>query len=43
MCHLWPGITPFNVFDLRYGVWLMFAAEADAWSKQQKEAAKSNG
>lgn len=40
VCHLWPGITPFNVWNLRYGVWLMFADAADDWSKQQKEASR---
>lgn len=41
MCHLWPGLTPFNVWDLRYDVWLMFAAQADAWTKEQKEASRN--
>jgi len=41
VCHLWPGITPLNVWNLQYPVWLMFAAQADAWAKEQKEASRN--
>lgn len=39
VCHLWPGITPWNVWSLPLRQWLMFAAEADEWvrSRQQQE------
>ena len=26
--HHWPGITPFNVWDLPYEVWLLYVAAA---------------
>jgi hypothetical protein len=32
-------LTPFNVWDLRYDVWLMFAAQADDWKKQKEASA----
>jgi len=35
---VWPGITPLNVWELTLDVWLMFAAAADQWNEQQKEA-----
>ena len=40
MCHLWPGITPFNVFALPYDVWVGFAKAADDYNKNAKEAAR---
>jgi hypothetical protein len=39
--HVWPGITPFNVWDLRVDVWLMYAAAADDYNQKMREA--SNG
>lgn len=38
VCHVWPGITPFNVWDLSLVVWESFAAAADEWVKNRKEA-----
>lgn len=29
VCHLWPGITPFNVWNLDIELWLTFAEAAD--------------
>jgi len=37
--HVWPGITPFNVWDLPMGVWLRYARAADEWVESRKEAA----
>lgn len=39
VCHVWPGITPLNVWELTLDVWLMFAAAADDWAEQQKKEA----
>ena len=36
-CHVWPGITPFNVWDLSVEDWLMFAHAADQWVADRKE------
>jgi hypothetical protein len=38
VCHVWPGITPLNVWDLTFEVWLMFAHAADEWVEARKEA-----
>lgn len=27
--RVWPGITPFNVFDLPTGLWMRYAHAAD--------------
>lgn len=35
--HVWPGITPFNVYDLTLDVWLRFSAAADSWVANRKE------
>lgn len=40
LCHVWPGITPMNVWDLTWRQWLMFSAATDEWIKARKEAAK---
>lgn len=29
--HVWPGITPFNVFGLSLGEWVLFRRAADEW------------
>lgn len=44
VCHLWPGIVPHrnspnSVWNLAWGDWVMFAYAADAYDKQQQEAA----
>jgi len=36
VCHVWPGITPFNVWDLPLRQWLMFAHAADQWTKDRE-------
>lgn len=37
--HVWPGITPMNVWDMPYYLWCKFAEAADEWVKaRQKEA-----
>jgi hypothetical protein len=42
--HLWPGISPHgdqvptSVWNLPYGVWLMYAADADEYVKSSKGA-----
>jgi len=40
VCHVWPGITPLNVWELPLPTWLRFAAEGDAWRKAQESNAK---
>ena len=40
MSHVWPGITPLNVWDLGYTMWVKFVIQAEAWEKAQAEAAK---
>jgi len=35
---VWPGITPFNVWALPLPTWLRFAADADAWVKNNQPA-----
>ena len=42
ICHLFPSISPFNVFDLQVDVWLMFARAADEYSESVKESS-ANG
>jgi hypothetical protein len=37
VCHLWPAISPWNVFDLEVDVWLMFARAADDYNKSMKD------
>ncbi len=36
VCHLWPGLTPFNVWDLPVYQWRGFRVEADRWIEAQK-------
>ncbi|WP_281269632.1 hypothetical protein [Arthrobacter silvisoli] len=38
MSHVWPGITPLNVYDLTYTMWIKFVLNAQAWEKAQAEA-----
>lgn len=33
--HWWPGITPFNVYDLRLGLWAAYAETHDAWLRRE--------
>ncbi len=37
--HVWPGITPFNVWWLPLDVWLMYAQAADQWSEERRREA----
>jgi hypothetical protein len=32
---MWPGITPWSVWDLSWGDWLVFANAADEWAKSR--------
>lgn len=34
ICHYFPGITPWTVWNLTVGEWALFAAQADAWAKK---------
>jgi hypothetical protein len=37
--HVWPGITPLNVWQLQVREWLMYAQGADDWTAaKQKES-----
>jgi hypothetical protein len=38
VCHVWPGITPFNVFQLPYDMWVGFAKAADDYEREMKES-----
>lgn len=40
MAHVWPGITPLNVWELRYDMWLRFVGAAKAWEEDNKKRAK---
>ena len=33
--HVWPGITPFNVWDLTLRLWMRFAHAADRWQEDR--------
>ncbi len=41
VCHVWPGLTPFNVWDLPYDTWVSFAHAADDWIEQRRKGASS--
>ena len=36
LCHVWPSLTPWNVWDLQWRDWILFAAAADSWIDAQK-------
>lgn len=36
VCHVWPGITPFNVMQMPLRQWLMFSRAADQWAKDRE-------
>jgi len=37
--HVWPGITPMNVWDMAYDFWCHFASAAEEWrTAREKEA-----
>lgn len=40
MSHLWPSISPFNVWQLDLPVWLLYADACDAYVKQMREASR---
>lgn len=35
--HVWPGITPWSVWDLAWCDWLMYARASDEWVKARTE------
>jgi len=37
LCHVWPSLSPWNVWDLAWRDWILFAAAADAWVQSRKE------
>ncbi|WP_279387567.1 hypothetical protein [Nocardioides jejuensis] len=41
ICEVWPGITPWSIWDLTYGMWIGFAASADAVIEERRKAAKA--
>lgn len=43
LCHVWPGLTPWNVWGLAWCDWLIFAATADEWVKQRNDKGGSRG
>lgn len=38
VCHVWPSLSPFNVWDLPLRQWAMFARAADEWVRARKES-----
>ena len=38
LCHVWPSLSPWNVWDLAWRDWVLFAAAADAWVESRKES-----
>lgn len=40
LCHLFGGITPFNVFDLELRHYVAFANAVDNYHKQNSEASR---
>lgn len=30
--HVWPGLTPFNIYDLTLDMWLRYSKAADLWA-----------
>ena len=40
--QIWPGITPFNVWDLPYDMWLLFTRKLDGPLPTLAEAAGEN-
>lgn len=39
LTHIVPSISPWNVWDLPWSLWLAYAAMADAWTAEQRKAA----
>lgn len=37
IAHVWPGITPLNVWEMRYDMWLHFVANAKAWEAERQK------
>ncbi len=35
--HVWPGITPWTVWDLPWDMWVGFARAADEWVQARRE------
>ena len=40
VAHVWPGITPLNVWDLPYDMWCIFAQAADQWISDREAAGR---
>lgn len=36
LCHLWPGITPWNVWDLTLSGWLVFVSALEQWEDARR-------
>lgn len=36
VCHYWPGITPFNIWQLPYDMWLRLLAGLKHIKEQQE-------
>jgi hypothetical protein len=43
VAHVWPGITPMNVWDMRYDFWVGFADAAEKYAKDQTKSTKKEG
>ncbi|HEY1179926.1 MAG TPA: hypothetical protein VGF17_27535 [Phytomonospora sp.] len=43
VCHVWPGITPFNIWDLTWRDWVRFARDADAWVAARSQTTEGGG
>lgn len=43
LTRLIPSISPFNVWDLPWSMWLAYAAMVDAYTDEQRKAALTHG
>ena len=43
LTHLIPSISPWNVWDLPWSLWLGYAAMVDGWREAQREAERKHG
>lgn len=43
VAHVWPGVTPINVWDMRYDLWVGFAEAAEKWAKEHAKQNRKEG
>lgn len=37
VCRIWPGLTPFNIWDLTLWGWLVFAEHLDRMRREARD------